>query len=50
MIHSARVFVALSRVFGGGDPIKAGEYRVPAGLSQADVLKLLQGGRRSSAS
>ncbi|MBO9712134.1 endolytic transglycosylase MltG [Sphingomonas sp.] len=44
-IRSARMFVLLSRVFGGSDPIKAGEYRVPARLSQADVLKMLQGGK-----
>ncbi len=44
-ITSARRFVLLSKIFGGDDPIRAGEYRVPAKLSQADVLKMLQGGR-----
>jgi UPF0755 protein len=44
-IRSASRFLLLARVFGSGDPIRAGEYRVPKGLSQADVLKLLQGGR-----
>jgi UPF0755 protein len=44
-IRSARQFVLLARLFGGSEPIKAGEYRVPARLSQSDVLKLLQGGR-----
>jgi UPF0755 protein len=44
-IGSARQFVLLAKVLGGGAPIKAGEYRVPARLSQADILKLLQGGR-----
>ncbi|RYE82925.1 MAG: endolytic transglycosylase MltG, partial [Hyphomicrobiales bacterium] len=29
----------------GGQGIKAGEYRIPAGLSAADVLKMLQGGK-----
>lgn len=44
-IGSARRFVLLSRVFGGGSAIKAGEYRVPAGLSQAGVLEMMQQGR-----
>jgi UPF0755 protein len=44
-IPSARRFVLLARVFGGGDPIRAGEYRILKGMSQSDVLKLLQGGR-----
>nr|WP_199560279.1 endolytic transglycosylase MltG [Sphingomonas psychrotolerans] len=44
-IRSARQFVLLSKVFGGGAPIKAGEYRVPAGLSQSDLLKTMQGGQ-----
>lgn len=44
-INSAREFTLLARVFGGGTPIRAGEYRVPAHLSQADILKMLQGGR-----
>lgn len=44
-IGSAAQFVFLARVLGGNEPIKAGEYRIPAGLSQADILKLMQGGR-----
>ena len=44
-IRSASRFLLLARVFGSGDPIRAGEYRVPRGLSQSDVLKLLQGGK-----
>jgi UPF0755 protein len=44
-IPSARRFVLLAKVFGAGDPIRAGEYRVLKGMSQSDVLKLLQGGR-----
>ena len=44
-IKSATQFRVLARVFGGGQGIKAGEYRLPAHLSQADILKLLQGGR-----
>lgn len=45
VIGSASRFLLLARLFGSDEPIRAGEYRVPAGLSQADVLKLLQGGR-----
>ena len=32
-----------AKVFGADSPIKAGEYRIPAHLSQADILKVLQG-------
>lgn len=45
MIRSARVFVLLSRIYGGSEPIKAGEYRILAHLSQSDVLRMLQGGK-----
>jgi len=44
-IGSARQFLLLARFLGSNDPIKAGEYRVPARLSQSDILKMLQGGR-----
>ncbi len=44
-IPDARRFVLLAKVFGGGEAIRAGEYRIPAGLSQADILKMMQGGR-----
>ncbi|MCX8474524.1 MAG: endolytic transglycosylase MltG [Sphingomonas sp.] len=44
-IRSARQFVLLSKVFGGGAPIKAGEYRLLARQSQSDILKDLQGGK-----
>lgn len=44
-IPSAGRFLLFARFLGSNDPIRAGEYRVPAGISQADVLKLLQGGR-----
>lgn len=45
VIRSARMFTLLARVFGGGAPIKAGEYRFLAHESQSDVLKDLQGGK-----
>jgi len=44
-IASASRFRILAKVLGADTPIKAGEYRIPAHLSQADILKLLQGGR-----
>ena len=43
-IRSASRFRLLSRVFGGGS-IKAGEYVIPAGASQKDILGLLEAGR-----
>ena len=44
-IGSASRFRLLARVFGSGDPIKAGEYRIPPRSSASDILKMLQGGR-----
>jgi len=44
-IRSAQRFQFLSRMLGSGKPIKAGEYRVLAHLSQADILKMMQAGR-----
>ncbi|WP_242117401.1 endolytic transglycosylase MltG [Sphingomonas lacusdianchii] len=44
-IRSAGRFRLLARFLGSDEPIRAGEYRIPKGLSQADVLKLLQGGK-----
>lgn len=44
-IRSARAFLIFSKLLGGSAPIKAGEYRVPAHLSQSDILKMLQGGK-----
>jgi UPF0755 protein len=44
-IRSSREFLIFARTLGSGDPIRAGEYRIPAKLSQADVLKMLQGGK-----
>jgi UPF0755 protein len=42
-ISSASRFRLFARFLGGGGGIKAGEYRIPAHLSQADILKVLQG-------
>lgn len=44
-IASAERFRLLARAFGARAPIKAGEYSLPAHLSQADILKVLQGSR-----
>jgi UPF0755 protein len=44
-ISSASRFTWLAKMFGGKEGIKAGDYRIPAHLSQSDILKLLQGGK-----
>ena len=41
----ARTFRAFARVFGSSDPVQAGEFLVPAGLSAGGILDLLQHGR-----
>jgi UPF0755 protein len=41
----AGTFRTFARVFGSSDPIQAGEFRIPAGLSAAGILDLLQHGR-----
>ena len=42
-IASASRFRLFAKMFGSNAPIKAGEYRIPAHLSSADILKVLQG-------
>ncbi|MFA5965492.1 MAG: endolytic transglycosylase MltG [Sphingomonas sp.] len=42
-ISSASRFRLFARLLGSSAAIKAGEYRIPAHLSQADILKVLQG-------
>ena len=44
-IASASRFRLFARVFGSGDPIKTGEYRIPAHTSAKEILQLLQGGK-----
>ncbi|MGJ3649878.1 endolytic transglycosylase MltG [Sphingomonas sp. GlSt437] len=44
-IRSAARFRLYAKIFGANAPIKSGEYRIPAHLSAADILKLLQGGK-----
>jgi len=42
---SARTYRLMARLFGSGDPIQAGEFRIPRGMGGAGVLDLLQHGR-----
>ena len=44
-IRSAENFLQLARLLGSRDPIKAGEYEIPARASASDILKLLQSGK-----
>lgn len=44
LIASAEAFLLRARVLGGGDPIKAGEFMLPAGASPADILDIFQHG------
>jgi UPF0755 protein len=42
---SARTYRAMARIFGSGDPVQAGEFEIPPGMSGAQVLDLLQHGQ-----
>jgi UPF0755 protein len=42
---SARTYYVMARLLGSGDPIQAGEFQIPKGMSGAAVLDLLQHGR-----
>jgi UPF0755 protein len=42
---SARTYRIMARLFGSGDPIQAGEFEIPKGMSGASVLDLLQHGK-----
>ena len=43
-IASADAFLLRAKIFGGGDPIQAGEFQLTAGMSQADMLDAFQSG------
>lgn len=43
-IKSSAAFLNRARVFGGSTAIKAGEFLIPAGSSNAQILSILQGG------
>src|SRR5581483_10821841 len=45
VIRDARIFKAGVALLGGRRALKAGEYAFPAGVSAADVMRLLQEGR-----
>lgn len=42
-ISSAESFLNRAKILGDSDPIKAGEFSLPAGASNADILSILQG-------
>ncbi len=42
---SARTYRAMARLFGSRDPVQAGEFEIPAGMSGSAVLDLLQHGQ-----
>ena len=42
---SARTYYVMARLFASNDPIQAGEFQIPKGMSGASVLDLLQHGK-----
>ncbi len=44
-VESASGFLNHARIFGASDPIKPGEYEIKKGMSDGDVLALLQSGK-----
>ena len=42
---SARTFYLMARIFGSSDPIQAGEFEIPKGISASGILDLLQHGK-----
>ena len=44
-VRSADAFLTRSKVFGRGKSIKAGEFLIPKGASNADIFSILQGGK-----
>lgn len=44
VIKSAEAFLNRAKIFGGNEPIKAGEFLFPKGVSNSGVLKIMQGG------
>lgn len=44
-VRSADAFLTRAKILGAGTPIKAGEFVIPAGASNADILSILQGGK-----
>ncbi len=44
-VNSASAFVRNAKLFGSGEPIKPGEYKITKGMAAGDVLALLQSGK-----
>lgn len=44
VLRAAPAFLTRAKIFGGSEPIKAGEYLFPPAVSNSQVLTLLQGG------
>lgn len=42
---TARTYYVMARMFGSSDPIQAGEFEIPKGMSGASILDLLQHGK-----
>ena len=42
---SARTYYVMARIFGSHDPIQAGEFEIPKGMSASGILDLLQHGK-----
>lgn len=45
VIRSADAFVNRAKIFGATSTIKAGEFKIPAAASNADILSILTGGK-----
>jgi UPF0755 protein len=45
VVKSADAFVTRAKILGGMSSIKAGEFLIPAGASNADIMSILQGGK-----
>lgn len=44
-IKSADTFLTRAKILGGSEPIKAGEFTIPAKASNSQILSILQGGK-----
>lgn len=44
-IESASSFVRRAKLFGSGEPIKPGEYKIKKGMDESEILSLLQSGK-----
>jgi UPF0755 protein len=44
-VRSADAFLTRAKVFGGSNRIKAGEFVIPKGASNSEILSILQGGK-----